>query len=113
MKRKAHGAQEPRHIERYVEVTSTAQRSDSPAQAINQSFLKGIMPIFEYKCLKCDSEFEKLVFGSADASGVQCPGCDSPDVERLFSCFSGVSKGSDGSTRSLSPSACSSCSSGS
>ena len=39
MKCKAHGAQEPRHIERYVEVTSTAQRSDSPAQAINQSFL--------------------------------------------------------------------------
>ena len=42
MKRKAHGAQEPRHIFKYVEVTSTAQRSDSPAQAINQGFLKGM-----------------------------------------------------------------------
>ena len=40
MKRKAHGTQEPRHIQKYVEVTSTAQRSDSPAQAINQRFLK-------------------------------------------------------------------------
>ena len=40
MKRKAHGAQESRHIQRYVEVTSTAQRSDSPAQAINQRFLR-------------------------------------------------------------------------
>jgi hypothetical protein len=39
MKRKAHGAQEPRHIKEYVEVTSTAQRSDSPAQAIIQRFL--------------------------------------------------------------------------
>ena len=38
MKRKAHGAQEPRHIKRIVEVASTAQRSDSPAQAINQRF---------------------------------------------------------------------------
>ena len=38
MKRKAHGAQEPRHIQKYVEVTSTAQRSDSPAQRINQRF---------------------------------------------------------------------------
>ena len=28
MKRKAHGAQEPRHIHKYVEITSTAQRSD-------------------------------------------------------------------------------------
>jgi predicted nucleic acid-binding protein len=39
MKRKAHGAQEPRHIQRYVEVTSAAQRSDSPAQTISQRFL--------------------------------------------------------------------------
>jgi len=39
MKRKAHGAQEPRHILRYVEVTSTAQRSDSPVQAISPRFL--------------------------------------------------------------------------
>ena len=36
----AHGAQKPRHINRIVEVASTAQRSDSPAQAINQGFLK-------------------------------------------------------------------------
>ena len=38
MKRKAHGAQEPGHIQRYVKVTSTAQRSDSPTQAIYQCF---------------------------------------------------------------------------
>ena len=36
MKRKAHGAQEPRYIQKYVEVASTAQRGDSPAQAIKQ-----------------------------------------------------------------------------
>ena len=40
MKRKAHGTQKPRHINRIVEVASTAQRSDSPAQAINQGFPK-------------------------------------------------------------------------
>ena len=38
MKRKAHGAQKPRHIKRIVEVVSTAQRSDSLAQVINQRF---------------------------------------------------------------------------
>ena len=38
MKRKAHGAQKSRHIQKYVEVASTAQRSDSPAKAINQRF---------------------------------------------------------------------------
>jgi flagella basal body P-ring formation protein FlgA len=40
MKRKAHGAQKPKHIQRYVEVAITAQRSDSLAQAINQCSLK-------------------------------------------------------------------------
>ena len=43
MKRKAHGAQELRHIQKYVKVTSTAQRSDSPAQAINQRFLNDMV----------------------------------------------------------------------
>jgi len=42
MKRKAHGAQEPRHIWKYVEATSAAQRGDSPAQAINQRFLNRV-----------------------------------------------------------------------
>jgi hypothetical protein len=55
MKRKAHGAQEPRHIQRYVEVTkditngynlyplvisyrATRRFGDSPAQTTNQRF---------------------------------------------------------------------------
>ena len=40
MKRKAHGAQQPRHIKRLAEVASAAQRSDSPARAITQRFLR-------------------------------------------------------------------------
>ena len=30
------------YIKKYVEVTSTARRSDSPARAINQSFLRAV-----------------------------------------------------------------------
>lgn len=67
------------------------------------------MPIFEYKCAKCELEFEKLVFGSSSENGIHCPKCQSPEVEQLFSCFNGVSRSSDGSTRSMS-SGCSSCS---
>ena len=47
MKRKAHGAQKPRHINGIVEVASTAQRSDSPAQAINQRFLNGLFQRYD------------------------------------------------------------------
>jgi len=39
MKRKAHGAQQPKHINRIAATASAAQRSDSPAQAINQGFI--------------------------------------------------------------------------
>jgi len=46
MKRKAHGAQKPRHIKRIVEVASTAQRSDSPAPAINQRFPNDLTRMF-------------------------------------------------------------------
>ena len=42
-KRNVRGAQEPRHIQKYVEVASTAQRSDSPARAINQRFVINIL----------------------------------------------------------------------
>ncbi|WP_090718411.1 hypothetical protein [Nitrosomonas sp. Nm166] len=39
MKREAHGTQQPRHINQIDEEASTAQRSDSPVQSINQRFL--------------------------------------------------------------------------
>ena len=74
------------------------------------------MPIFEYRCQKCDSEFEKLVFGSAEEADVHCPACDSPKVEQCYSCFNGHSRDGSGATRpitSSSSSGCSSCSSGS
>ena len=47
MKRKAHGAQKPRHINTIVAVASAAQRSDSPAQAIIQRFHKAVCGSYE------------------------------------------------------------------
>ena len=42
------------------------------------------MPIYEYHCLRCGGEFEKLVFGQPT---VECPGCRSLDVARDLSVF--------------------------
>jgi putative FmdB family regulatory protein len=67
------------------------------------------MPIFEYRCLKCESEFEKLVFGASSGNGIQCPDCQAQEVEQLFSSFNGVSRSSDGSTKPMASSGCSSC----
>jgi putative FmdB family regulatory protein len=50
------------------------------------------MPIFEYKCLNCKSEFERLILGASSENGILCHDCQSSEVERLFSCFNGVSR---------------------
>lgn len=42
------------------------------------------MPIYEYRCPRCDREFQKLVYGQP---AVSCPSCQSPDVRRVPSLF--------------------------
>jgi putative FmdB family regulatory protein len=45
------------------------------------------MPIYEYRCKKCQNKFEELVgLGTRDEDMV-CPGCGSSSVERAFSVF--------------------------
>ena len=44
------------------------------------------MPIYEYRCTACDTEFEELVSASAAASP-PCPSCGAEGAERRFSMF--------------------------
>jgi putative FmdB family regulatory protein len=48
------------------------------------------MPIFEYRCKKCENEFEALVLGRERPN---CPHCRSGNLEKLLSTFSAVSGG--------------------
>ena len=43
------------------------------------------MPIYEFKCSSCGSEFEELTGSHVglDPGDVRCPECDSANVERL------------------------------
>jgi len=45
------------------------------------------MPLYEYRCEKCGQSFEKLRRMSAADEGVECPYCESEEVERLLSSF--------------------------
>jgi putative FmdB family regulatory protein len=63
------------------------------------------MPIFEYHCMKCDKEFEILVYGDQE---VCCPICKATKVKKLLSVFS--HKSESGFTSSQG-SSCGSCSS--
>ncbi len=67
------------------------------------------MPIFEYKCNKCNAKFKKLVF-SANIE-VFCPNCNNYEVKKLFSSFasSGTSSGKGSSCTGCSTSSCSHC----
>jgi putative FmdB family regulatory protein len=43
------------------------------------------MPIYEFKCNKCDEFFEILIIGSDDNKSVECPKCASSSFERVLS----------------------------
>ena len=53
------------------------------------------MPIYEYKCKKCDEKFEMFRSISGSDNDVCCPVCGEKDVERLISAF-GVSSSGGG-----------------
>jgi putative FmdB family regulatory protein len=65
------------------------------------------MPIFEYHCMKCDKDFEILVYGDQE---VCCPSCNATKVKKLLSTFSHKS---DSGFTSSQGSSCGSCSSSS
>ncbi len=46
------------------------------------------MPIYEFKCRKCDHKFETLASCSEDGSGINCPECGESKPEKLMSMFS-------------------------
>jgi len=57
------------------------------------------MPIYEYHCDTCDSDFEMLVLSASDDK-VECPKCNGNSVTKLMSASScrpnGIPSGSGG-----------------
>ena len=43
------------------------------------------MPIYEFKCSKCEEFFEVIVMPSDAEDDVTCPKCQSPEFERVVS----------------------------
>ncbi len=68
------------------------------------------MPLYEFRCEKCDSVFEHLCRAGSNGRGLKCPKCDSARLRRLMSVFSARSKGEGGSRTSVG-SSCSTCTS--
>jgi len=51
------------------------------------------MPLYEYQCTSCGQRFEVLQRMGASATGLACPECGRPEVEREFSTFASASAG--------------------
>lgn len=49
------------------------------------------MPIYEYHCRDCRSDFEALVWTSREEQSVECPKCANKEVERILSPFARAS----------------------
>jgi len=45
------------------------------------------MPVFEYKCVKCETKFEVYHKSTVNQEEVACPKCSSKDNQKLFSTF--------------------------
>lgn len=43
------------------------------------------MPIYEFRCLKCDEYLELLVMNSDEEIDLKCRTCNSKDMERIIS----------------------------
>ncbi|MHC4712116.1 MAG: FmdB family zinc ribbon protein [Planctomycetota bacterium] len=64
------------------------------------------MPIYEYRCGRCEGVFEVFVRGSSDGSPPRCTECGSRKVEKVFSVF--ASHGT--ASRASSAASCAGCS---
>ena len=65
------------------------------------------MPLYEFKCKRCEHKFTLLVSSSAAISNtVICPECRSSEVERIFSPFASLSGSSNKSSGGCADGSC-------
>ena len=43
------------------------------------------MPIYEYQCLSCSKEFQKIILKQEEEKELRCPGCGNQNIKRLIS----------------------------
>ncbi len=70
------------------------------------------MPIFEFRCLKCDELFEILIMNQNDNAEMCCPKCKAESFERILSNTSFNMGAPSGSNQTYSGPKSHTCSSG-
>ncbi len=70
------------------------------------------MPLYEFRCEKCEHVMERLCRVGSNGKGLKCPKCGGGKLRRLMSVFAARSKGEGGARTSVG-SSCASCTSSS
>ena len=63
-----------------------------------------VMPIYEYRCLDCNTFFEQILLGGK--SEADCPNCSGSQAERIFSSFAVGGGSIEAAAREVGPCAC-------
>ncbi|MFH1626237.1 MAG: zinc ribbon domain-containing protein [Pseudomonadota bacterium] len=59
------------------------------------------MPIYEYRCKKCNHVFEELQKMNEGNENLVCPACGEPRPEKLLSCCNSIGSGESSSFGSM------------
>lgn len=62
------------------------------------------MPLFEYVCLECGAEFEKLIMNRREVGILCCPACNGRNLEEKVSSFSSASSNGTSNLSNCAPS---------
>jgi putative FmdB family regulatory protein len=62
------------------------------------------MPIYEFKCMDCDHNFEELLKISEKDKKVHCPKCQSHNIKKAFSVFGTSGASGNGGSCASAPS---------
>lgn len=62
------------------------------------------MPLFEYSCLECGTDFESLVLNSSEIMDLKCPACSGTNLEQKVSSFASVSNNGASGAANCAPS---------
>lgn len=64
------------------------------------------MPIYDYHCDNCNSDFEKLVRSMFSQETIICPDCGSQEVKKAISLFGGLGGASSARSGGTTAQAC-------
>jgi putative FmdB family regulatory protein len=61
------------------------------------------MPLFEFECRECGTEFERLVRKAGETAELKCPACGGISLEEKISGFASVSRGGASDSSACAP----------